>query len=145
MFQFNACVIFWDLRVSHMFLCPFQRSVSEAAATPSKRLPPATLGGTWGHPCVSLCLLGADLLAHTPSRQTATQVLVKRKLGINSALSTHKGLLPLLSVDHLVEIPSQQYLAETNKSLISFIPASTKKILSNLFFRCVAVYGNKSI
>ena len=112
---------------------------------PSKRLPPATLGRTWGHPCVSLCLLGADPLAHTPSRQTATQVLVKRKLGINSALSTHKGLLPLLSVDHLVEIPSQQYLAETNKSLISFIPASTKKILSNLFFRCVAVYGNKSI
>ena len=34
MFQFNACVKFWDLGVSHMFLCPFQRSVSEAAATP---------------------------------------------------------------------------------------------------------------
>ena len=85
---------------------------------PSKRLPSATLGRTWGHPCVSLCLLGADLLAHTPSHQTATQVLVKRKLGINSALSTHKGLPPLLSVDHLVEIPSQQYQAETNKSLI---------------------------
>ena len=76
-------------------------------------------------PALDMYRLVVLTLGTSGGKETATLVLVKRKLGINSALSPYKGLPPPLnSVDHFVQIPSLNvtgWISRPNKQILGSV------------------------